>query len=515
MTPRELIAAFETLAEAPDGVKRLRELVLQLAVRGKLVPQDPRELSVEIFRPTGQRKQFHDWQFPDQQIPTGWKCVRLEDVASLRSTAGKSIKTSEIQEHGLYPVVDQGQAFIRGYCDLPEHLVKISSPVVLFGDHTRNVKLVNFDFIPGAEGVCLIEPKSNITSSFLFLHAQAAEVPSRGYGRHFRLLQAIPVLLPPLSEQHRIVAQVDELMGLLDRLETARTARDEVRRAARAAALAALRDAEDTAAVDAAWARLSEQMDALLHEPEDVAPLRGTILEFAVRGKLVRQDPDDEPCEIPIRMHPPRNLSQASPVDAGSSPFDVPNGWTWCRLGDLGSTQTGSTPEKSFIGQPGPTVPFVRPNDIHWCGVDTRREEVPRVAAESTGRIAAAGSVYMVCIGGSIGKTARCSVEATFNQQINVITPEVAEGSYVAWAMRAPFFQAACLASASATAIPILNKGRWEALPLPVPPRAEQRRIVARIDALMALCDQLEARLTAARELQAQFAAAAVYHLDV
>ena len=99
----------------------------------------------------------------------------------------------------------------------------------------------------------------------------------------------------PLPEQHRIVAKVDALMALLDRLEAARRERETARAALRDSALAALRDAPDAEAVEAAWTRIAERMDDLFTDPADVVPLRQTILQLAVRGKLVPQNPNDEP----------------------------------------------------------------------------------------------------------------------------------------------------------------------------------------------------------------------------
>ena len=130
--------------------------------------------------------------------------------------------------------------------------------------------------------------------------------------------------LPPLAEQHRIVVRVDELMGLLDRLEAARTARDDVRRAARDAALAALRDAEDTDAVEAAWGRIAGKMDALFAEPQDVGPLRQAVLGLAVRGRL------------------------------NARPETLDASWPKARLGDLASMITkGTTPTSvGFAYQP-------------------------------------------------------------------------------------------------------------------------------------------------------------------
>jgi type I restriction enzyme S subunit len=231
--------------------------------------------------------------------------------------------------------------------------------------------------------------------------------------------------------------------------------------------------------------------ETIADAPGGVKRLRELVLQLAVRGKLVPHDPNDQPfiaTATPLRQG--RRLGSWEETKA--LPFEIPDAWIWCRIGELGHTQTGATPPTGLKAGPSdPLIPFVRPNDIHWWGVDTRRETVLRSAAESTGRIASAGSIYMVCIG-SIGKSARCELEATFNQQINTLTPALADSTFIAWAMRAPFFQESCFASSSMTTIPILNKGKWESLLLPIPPLSEQLRIVARVNELMNLLDRLE-----------------------
>ena len=250
-----------------------------------------------------------------------------------------------------------------------------------------------------------------------------------------------------------------------------------------------------------------EELSTFAQSEGGVQKLRDLILQLAVQGKLVPQDPSDEPANVLLeriaaekaRLVAEKKIPKPKvlpPIEADEVPFAVPEGWFWTRLGAVGKTQTGATPKKALLSASGPKVPFVRPNDIRPNGVDTSREEVPRSAAEATGRLVQADAVLMGCIG-TIGKAGICRTEATFNQQINAIEAIDVDPGYIALSVRAPFFQSACWGSASATTIAILNKGKWENLPIPIPPLAEQHRIVAKVDALMALCDDLEARLTA------------------
>ena len=118
---------------------------------------------------------------------------------------------------------------IRGYHNDPKKVIRVKKPIVLFGEHTREVKLIDFDFVVGADGVKLLQPVS-IYTLYYFLALRWLPLESRGYGRHFKLLKASFIPLPPLTEQHRIVAKVDELIALCDRLEASLATADDTRR---------------------------------------------------------------------------------------------------------------------------------------------------------------------------------------------------------------------------------------------------------------------------------------------
>lgn len=249
---------------------------------------------------------------------------------------------------------------------------------------------------------------------------------------------------------------------------------------------------------------LLANFETLAEAPKGIQRLRELVLELAVRGKLVEQDPKDElAIDLMKRIQKEHaNLARIAGfgkpkgnglIPSKDWPFAVPESWSWVDLATLGWTQTGTTPKISAVPNETQLIPFVRPNDISWAGVDSRREFVPRSVAASEGRIAPAGSVLMVCIG-TIGKTGPCWDEVTFNQQINSITPVLIDPNWLGWVLRAPYFQFLADANSSSTTLRILNKGKWEKMPVPLAPLPEQRRIVARVDELMALLDRLEAK---------------------
>lgn len=529
MTPRELIEAFGVLAEAPDGVKRLRELVLQLAVRGKLVPQvegeEPagrlleriRKAKLQLVmdgkaRKVGQRKPIADEAIP-YALPVGWSWSDLESTFTPLSTSGNKILTRSMHETGQFPVVDQGQSHIAGYSDDAEKVIYPDRACIVFGDHTRAIKLVDFPFVAGADGVKILQPVL-IEPAFMYYALHALNLPSRGYGRHYSLLLERPFPVPPLAEQHRIVAKVDELMAFLDKLEAAKTDRDATRKALRDAALAALREADSPDDVELAWGRIAEQMDELFAEPEDVAPLRQAVLQLAVRGRLVRQVEGDEPAG---------RLLEGSQL--AEHPFGIPGHWDWVRCEVLCEHITkGTTPSKEFLRSAG-DVPYIKVYNLTFDGTLNHGID-PTFVDQQTHRGPLArskvfpGDVLMNIVGPPLGKVSIVPArypEWNINQAIAIFRTRGAVSSrYLSMVLRlAPMLLAASGNATRGTAgQDNISLAQCRDLPVPLPPLGEQHLIVAKFDELMALLDKLESRLRESKRLQAAFAAAAVHHLE-
>ena len=259
---------------------------------------------------------------------------------------------------------------------------------------------------------------------------------------------------------------------------------------------------------------LLSNMDLLATAPGGVAKLRELILTLAVQGKLVPQDPADEPAGMllqKIRAEKDRLIAEGkikrdkplAKIAEEEKPFELPQGWEWVRLQHIGYTQTGTTPDKKNPQMYGDGIPFIKPGDIYPNHVDYDNEALSQEGLNDSGRVAPAGSLLMVCIG-TIGKSNLISRDCSFNQQINSVTPLYCLPEYVKFYCRCPYFQGEMWARSSSTTIAILNKGKWEAIPFALPPLAEQSRIVTRVEALMRLCDALEAkgRLEAAQHAQ-------------
>jgi type I restriction enzyme S subunit len=306
-------------------------------------------------------------------------------------------------------------------------------------------------------------------------------------------IAATPIPVPPLAEQHRIVAKVDELMGHAKVLEERHLAASSARVRLRDAALHALAEAEDHAAAEIAWARIEEHFEDLFTEPEDVAPLRQAILKLAVRGRLVGQEASDgcairAPREEASTLLSTQSLRRSRPLPAlcrNDKEGTLPHGWLWTRLGNVCRLSRGF--DLPLSSRREGTVPVYGANGV----VGTHSSAVVRGPCVITGRSGSIGGVHLV------SEDCWPLNTALFVEQFF--------GNYPPFV--AMLLEAIGLARFSSySAVPTLNRNVAHLEPVALPPVPEQHRIVAKVDELMALCDTLEASLTRAKACREQFA---------
>ena len=123
----------------------------------------------------------------------------------------RKLKQSDYKEEGKYPVISQEQEFISGYTDNEEDVIRVEHPMVIFGDHTRHVKYVDFDFAVGADGVKLLDTKPFINPKFFYYLLKCINIPSAGYSRHYKFLKELTVFIPPLAEQEAFAKKVEAI----------------------------------------------------------------------------------------------------------------------------------------------------------------------------------------------------------------------------------------------------------------------------------------------------------------
>jgi len=318
-------------------------------------------------------------------------------------------------------------------------------------------------------------------------------------------------------------------MDVLYRLEAARTTRDLTRAAARDSALAALREADAPEEVELAWGRYAERMDDLLIDPTDVAPMRQAVLELAVRGKLVPQDPSDEAASALLEriaavkacQMRTGKIRRSKPLPSQSDEdctFSVPRTWGWARIAELTSSlDYGSSAKSSDSG----TVPVLRMGNLQGGEIDWDDLKFTDDPVEIETYNLAPSTVLFNRTNSPalVGKTAiyrgeRPAVFAGYLIRL-VLLPEISPEFVNVW-MNSRFARDWCKRSKQdGVSQSNISAGTLALLQVPVPPLAEQHRIVARVDELMGLLDRLEERLADTRTTHAAFAAATVHHLNI
>jgi type I restriction enzyme, S subunit len=545
---KRLLELYDRVAEAPDAIDRLRRFVLDLAVRGRLVPQDPADEPAEellkqidgegarmakagrVRQHKGDRKS-KNMKGPFS-LPDSWKWARLGAIGlvgsssrvhqkdwtdsgvpfyrareivklSQKGTVNNELYISEelfrtLTANGLIP--EAGDIMITGVGTIGVAYAVSSCDRFYFKD----ASVLVFKNVFGLPATFL---KIFCSSPYWFETIYESSMGTTVHTLTIARAKDVLVPLPPVAEQHRIVAKVDELMALLDRLEAARTERETTRDRLTAAALTRLTAPETIADDFPGFARFAlDVLPALTTRPDQIQALRQTILNLAVRGKLVEQDPNDEPAEELLervaaekaRLEKSGQIRKQKP-SAALLPeerfFQKPKGWVWTRLIGIGVTQTGTSPSSSNADLFGDFIPFIKPADLDGDAIDCSGPGLSREGIKHS-RIAPANSVMMVCIGATLGKVNVTDRDVCFNQQINSITPYLGGmHGYLCIALKSSDFREAAWARAGTGTLPIISKGKWEVLPIPLPPVAEQRRIVAKVDELMTLCDRMEAAL--------------------
>lgn len=148
--------------------------------------------------------------------PETWLSKLAIDCFDQISTIKNKVKSRDCSPKGLYPVIDQGQIFISGYINDKSKLIKVDTPICIFGDHTRIVKWVTYDFVPGADGTKLLQPKTFIHPRYAYYSLCALNIPDKGYSRHFKYFKELEINLPGWVEQKVIAEKLDTLLAQVD-----------------------------------------------------------------------------------------------------------------------------------------------------------------------------------------------------------------------------------------------------------------------------------------------------------
>jgi type I restriction enzyme S subunit len=336
--------------------------------------------------------------------------------------------------------------------------------------------------------------------------------------------------LPPLAEQTRIVTRVEELMQLCDALEASGQLEAQQHAQLVTTLLGTLTQSETPEALADNWQRIATHFDVLLDRPEAVDALEQTILQLAVRGLLVPQDPTDEPASVllqKIRTEKDHLIAQGKikrdkplpPITDEEKPFELPKGWEWARVADLCSMVTDGehlTPTRCADAT---QVPLVTAKNVRHEVMDYRvTDYVPRDVAEKCWQRCKpiVGDILMVSVGATLGRLCvlREPLDMVLVRSVTVLRPVHAGVSVDFFALRlmSQDSQAEIWREVKQSAQPCLYLAKSAALKIAFPPLDEQSRIVIRVNELRSLCADLRQRLSFAQEIQSQIAQVLVQH---
>ncbi len=545
MNADRLLAYYEQIADAPDAIARLRRFILDLAVRGKLVPQDPddepasellKRIAAEKARlvkagEIRKRDELPELAGGDQPflVPSTWLWCRLGALGWTQT--GTTPPKAKPEHYGDYiPFIKPGDLYPNHVDYSNEGLSKLgitesgrlATPgsilmvcIGTIGKCQRIERNCSFN-----QQINSLSPFSETDSRYLLAACQSEMFQRAAWETSARTTIAIlnkgnwellAVPLPPLAEQHRIVAKVDELMALCDQLEAARTEREASRDRLAAASLARLNAPDPETFEDDARFALNA-LPALTTRPDQIKALRQTILNLAVRGKLVPQDPSDEPASD--------NFAFNRPAIQGKLNIDIPANWRWVPVEDVADARLGKMLDKAK--NKGRPYPYLRNTNVHWF--DIRLDDLKTMLLEDTDfeEYRLRDGDVLICEGGhGIGRTAVWrgkSDNLVFQKALHRVRPsKQLDPDFFAQCCFVYFDEGIMQTYFTGVGIPHFTGRALSKLIFPLPPLAEQHRIVAKVDELMALCDQLEANLTNAtstrsRLLNALLAEALVPH---
>jgi type I restriction enzyme S subunit len=510
------------------GIKKLRELILELAVRGKLVPQDPNDEPASVLLEkidkekrnllkSGElKKQVPSTEIEDSEVPfflpKGWEWSRIGNIGR---DWGQKTPISDFTYIDVSSINN-----ILGLITNPEIISASNAP-------SRARKIVKIGTViystvrPYLKNICVIEneylPEPIASTAFAILHP-LQNMPGRFFAMYFRsptfvaYVESIQngiaypaindkqffnglVPVPPLNEQHRIVAKVDELMALCNQLEQQQTDSIAAHQTLVQTLLDTLTQAADAAEFEQAWSRIADHFDTLFTTEPSIDQLKQTLLQLAIMGKLVPQDSSDEPAIDLLKRITSERIQSTKQgkgrqeldlhsIDQDETPYELPNGWEWVRLGQIINISSGDGLTSAMMNSAG-EIPVYGGNGVTGYH-DKANVTTPTLVIGRVGYYC--GSVHITPETAWVTDNAFVTTFSKNNIYLNFLT----------WLLKGTNLKE----NENATAQPVISGRKVYPIVVGLPPKNEQHRIVAKVDELMALCDALKARIVAAQTTQ-------------
>lgn len=539
------------------GVQKLRKLIVQLAISGKLIPQVPtdepavelvKQINIEKIRLVKEGKlkklkslsEIMDEEKPFK-IPSKWEWVRLGDILEMLN--GRAFKPTEWIEEGL-PIVriqnlNNSEATFN-FCDEGSvdnrHIINNGSFLISWSG-TPGTSFGAFIWNGGKAALnqhifSCFQLVEVYYSQFLMLaiNARLEELIAKAHGavglQHITKgkLEALPLVLPSKKEQQRIVSKVDELMQLCDQLEDKQSLSSDAHDQLVDTLLNVLINSYDVDEFQQNWQRISENFDLLFTTEYSIDQLKQTILQLAVMGKLVKQDPNDEPAsellnqiaEEKAKLVKEGKIKKSKPlseIDLDKVPFEIPDSWAWARFSELGEFARGKSKHRPrnhpALFNP-PIYPLVQTGEVARAGniileYHSKYSEVGLAQSRMWSK-----GTLCITIAANIADSAILGFDACFPDSVVGFTPvePLHSARYLLFFMKTARQQ--LLEYAPATAQKNINLEILESVYIPIPPLNEQEKIIQTVDEFLNICNVLKDKIKHVNSIKCELSDALV-----
>ncbi|CAI1528589.1 restriction endonuclease subunit S [Serratia marcescens] len=539
------------------GIKKLRELILELAVRGKLVPQDPNDepasellkrIAAEKAELVKQGKIKKQKPLPEIsedekpfELPVGWEWMRMGHVGH---DWGQKTPDSDFTyidvgaiNRELGTISEQNIIQPKDAPSRARKIVRVNTVIYsTVRPYLLNVAVIAENYEPepiASTAFAIVHPWAGIYPRFIYYYLRSPIFVS--YVESCQTGIAYPAIndkqffsgviaIPPADEQLRILTKVNELMSLCDQLEQQSLTSLDGHQQLVETLLAMLVDSQDAEEFAENWARISQYFDMLFTTEASIDALKQTILQLAVMGKLVPQDPNDEPASEllkRIEQEKARMVKEGKikkqkplpPVSDEEKPFELPKGWEWCRVDDIGDLKLGR--QRSPKDHHGPYMtPYLRVANVHDNEIRTDDLKFMNFTPEERVVFSLEYGDILLNEGQSLELVGRPAIfreevlGACFqNTLIRFRVKKLVSNEYLLAYFRHCLYSGRFQKAATQTTnIAHLSVSRLSPVEVPLPPRNEQYKIVLKIKELEFLCDKAKVKMKAAQQTQLHLA---------
>ncbi|EGJ3413321.1 restriction endonuclease subunit S [Salmonella enterica subsp. houtenae] len=543
------------------GIKKLRELILELAVRGKLVPQDSNdEPASELLKRIAAEKaelvklgkikkpkplpEISEEEKPFE-LPEGWEWVRLEDVTDnihygytasadvtkkvkllritdiqddkviWRNVPGCEIKDSDIEQYQLQPndivIARTGGTVGKSY------LVDDLQYIAVFASYLIRLKYIKFT-------------NANYTKIFLGSQLYWLQLYNgvTGTGQpnvNGNTLKKMFFPLPPSSEQNKICSRVQTLLNLCDQLEQHSLTSLDAHQQLVETLLTTLTGSQNADELAENWARLSEYFDTLFTTEASIDALKQTILQLAVMGKLVPQDPNDEPASELLKRITQEKVQLVKdgkikkqkplpPISDEEKPFDLPSGWVWCLFEDVVDIQSGITKGRNLANRKLISIPYLRVANVQRGYLDLSEVKEIDIPEEEKDKYHVIKGDLLITEGGdwdTVGRTTVWCHDWYIANQNHVFKGRVIgqdiDPYWLETYMNSPYSRDYfASASKQTTNLASINKTQLRGCPVAIPPSSEAEKIMLKLNDFNELCEKLKLQIQSAQQTQLHLA---------